>query len=773
MHKLLPILGLAFLLIACEHFTGSSGLLVNNNEELQAAIKNAEPGDEIVLSDGVWKDVQIHFTGKGTNSSPIVLRAQTSGQVFIEGRSYIKMGGEYLIVDGLYFKNGHTPSNAIIEFKLDENNIANHCTVKNCGIEDFVQPNRYYTDRWVEFWGRYNRLEHCYIAGKFNKGPTVRINLEGNESIRNHHRITNNHFGPRPRKGGPSAETIQIGNSFTSMAPSYANVSNNLFERCNGEVEVISSKTNFNEFKNNIFFECEGSLVFRHGNYCLADGNIFIGDRNSQFNGGIRVINTGHWITNNYFYMVKGDEFRSALAVMNGIPRSPLNRYNQVTDVVVAYNSWIDCSSPWQFSVGANMNKRDVLPEREIRSARPLRTILANNIIYNNQVDGHPIKTYDKVDGILFRNNIFDNQNIDFASYEGIETKSIQMEKVNDWLYVPAEQNDVLNATYSGFGFEDIDQDLFGHSRQDQNRIGAISRFIPTQNYKIDKSRYGPEWFPVEKTEESPRVNIVSATADNLTDKIARANDGDTLELTSGPFEINESLAIHEKLTIRSKDLDDTVKITFTAVEEGPLFQMRPRGNLRLENIILQGNKDQIAIATLKKNMSFGYNLWLENVQIKGFKSIIKAYKGSFADTISLSNSVFESCLNGIELDAETEDRGDYNAEFVYVRNCRFIQIQKNIINFYRGGYDESTIGGNLAVKNSLFKNCGRQEQSKILLKTRGIINVDISNNRFHNNSVKLVALLWGEKNNRHGENKLINSGTIRVDKYLKQKLVY
>jgi poly(beta-D-mannuronate) lyase len=557
------------------------------------------------------------------------------------------------------------------------------------------------------------------------------------------------------------------------MAPSYANVSNNLFERCNGEVEVISSKTNFNEFKNNIFFECEGSLVFRHGNYCLADGNIFIGDRNSQFNGGIRVINTGHWITNNYFYMVKGDEFRSALAVMNGIPRSPLNRYNQVTDVVVAYNSWIDCSSPWQFSVGANMNKRDVLPEREIRSARPLRTILANNIIYNNQVDGHPIKTYDKVDGILFRNNIFDNQNIDFASYEGIETKSIQMEKVNDWLYVPAEQNDVLNATYSGFGFEDIDQDLFGHSRQDQNRIGAISRFIPTQNYKIDKSRYGPEWFPVEKTEESPRVNIVSATADNLTDKIARANDGDTLELTSGPFEINESLAIHEKLTIRSKDLDDTVKITFTAVEEGPLFQMRPRGNLRLENIILQGNKDQIAIATLKKNMSFGYNLWLENVQIKGFKSIIKAYKGSFADTISLSNSVFESCLNGIELDAETEDRGDYNAEFVYVRNCRFIQIQKNIINFYRGGYDESNIGGNLAVKNSLFKNCGRQEQSKILLKTRGIINVDISNNRFHNNSVKLVALLWGEKNNRHGENKLINSGTIRVDKYLKQKLVY
>jgi hypothetical protein len=80
--------------------------------------------------------------------------------------------------------------------------------------------------------------------------------------------------------------------------------------------------------------------VTRHGNYCTIDGNYFNGDDISENIGRIRLINTGHWVTNNYFYNLKGQNFRSPLAVMNGIPKSPLNRYNQVTDVVVAHNTW-------------------------------------------------------------------------------------------------------------------------------------------------------------------------------------------------------------------------------------------------------------------------------------------------------------------------------------------------------------------------------------------------------------------------------------------------
>ena len=365
----------------------TTGITVNNMDELTKAIKNAKPGDNIIMANGTWKDAEIKFTATGTRNNPITLAAQEPGKVFLEGKSCIKIGGEHLIVNGLYFRNGYTPSSAVIHFKKSKTQVANYCRVTNCVIEDYNQPKRDKKDLWVEFYGRHNMFDHCYLGGKSNVGPTLRVEIGGNRNIRNYHKIVHNHFGPRPRKGGPKGETIQLGNSFTSMSPSNTIIADNLFEECNGEVEIISSKTNFNVFKNNVFYKSEGSLVTRHGNYCEIDGNFFIGDGRNENYGGIRLINTGHSVTNNYFYKIIGENFRSPLAVMNGIPKSPLNRYNQVTDVTVAYNTYVDCKSPLQFGVGTNISQADVLPKSEIRSAVPIRTEVANNIIYNTKGD--------------------------------------------------------------------------------------------------------------------------------------------------------------------------------------------------------------------------------------------------------------------------------------------------------------------------------------------------------------------------------------------------
>jgi len=45
--------------------------------------------------------------------------------------------------------------------------------------------------------------------------------------------------------------------------------------------------------------------------------------------------------------------------------------------------------------------------------------------------------------------------------------------------------------------------------------------------------------------------------------------------------------------------------------------------------------------------------------------------------------------------------------------------------------------------------------------------------NTLSNNPVKLIALLWGVKNNSHSENKISNSGNCLVEENLKQKLMY
>ena len=741
---------------------------VNNLDELNSAIKNAVPGTEIILANGIWKNIRIKFFGNGTKESPIVLRAETLGKVSIEGESDLKIGGKYLEVRGLYFKNGFTPSKTVIDFRLDSTTIANHCKVTDCVIKDFTQLNRSKKDHWIEFWGRNNELSHSYISGKSNSGPTILVSLAGNENISNYHQIINNHFGPRPRKGGPHGETIQLGDSYTSMAPGFTNVSNNLFERCDGEVEVISNKSNNNEFRNNIFYKCEGSLVLRHGNYCTIDGNFFIGDEASDFMGGIRVINSGHWITNNYFYKIKGKEFRSALAVMNGVPKSPQNRYNQVTDAVIAYNTFVDCLAPWQFSVGANMDKKDVLPLQEIRSARPLRTIVANNMIYNNAPNDFPIKAYDKVDGVLFKNNVMNGQNnSDFK--DAIETVNFSMTKQSDWLYVPtANQPDV----FSGFDFETIQRDLFGKSRTNQNAIGAMEFPVDKGNGQINRKDYGANWFFDESRRPASKTIAVGSEKE-LIGVLSKANPGTVIELKKGIYNLDHSLSIDKLVTIRSKNKKQSATIVYKGEANTPVFLMTTKGNLTIENLILKGENSQNAFATREKEMASAYNLKVRNTEINGFDFVLKAFKDSFADTISIDNSVVKNCKNGLSLASENDDLGEYNAEFVYIRNCKFDDIHNAVVDYYRGGYDESTIGGNLVFQNNSVSNSGALEPSGILVKTRGIIQVGISNNTFINNPVKVIAVFWGEKKQEPKENTIKNSGEFKTEQNLKLKMMY
>jgi len=767
--KLFPIL-IAFIVYSCSTQQGGNSVSVKDKVELENAIKNAQPGEHIVLGNGVWENVNIELTGSGTKENPIVLRAETPGEVFIEGQSSLKFGGDFWVVRDIHFRNGFTPNNAVVEFRLNKK-VANNCVFTNCVIENFNQPQRDTQDHWVEFWGRYNELSNCNIIGKSNSGPTIRVQLKGNESIKNYHRIINNHFGPRPRKGGPHGETLQIGDSETSMSPSYTLVANNLFDRCNGEVEVISNKSNFNEYLGNVFFKSEGSLVMRHGNYCMINGNYFIGDDNSDNIGGIRIVNTGHWVVNNYFYNLKGNNFRAPLAIMNGIPKSPLNRYNQVTDVVVAYNTWVDCKSPWHFGVGANLSQAEVLPPSEIRSARPVRTVVANNLVYSAENVSAPIVAYDKIDGIDFKSNVINSKELAYEKQNTFDYCDFTMTEVANYIYAPSTQ--VCNVeTYNGFEFETITTDILGNSRAEKNCLGAICNVSDSSVDILDKTKYGSNWFSTEPQKQDPTKYKIRSTEEMLA-AFKEATDGDILELAAGKYSVSSSLNIDKKITLKAVDENAETDIIYKGEKNTPLFQMNPCGSLQVQNIGLEGNANNFAFASLQKNMSALYDVKVQDCRIEKFDYVLKAYKESFSDSISFVGCDILNCNNGIELSGETDDNGDYNVEFLTIDNCKFSEVKSNVIDYYRGGYDESTIGGNLLVTNSTFVNCGGSEENGILLNTRGIVNVNIADNSFNNNPVKLVALLWGAKNNSHSNNEIKNSGRIVVEENLKLKLMY
>ena len=768
MKKCILLFSLLLVLFSCQEKT-ETNILVSNAKELNDAIVNAKPGESIVLSNGIWKDVEIKFTGKGTKDNSITIKAETEGKVFIEGISNLAFGGEYLEVSGLHFRNGYSPSVNVIAFRLDKNTIANNCKVTNCVIVDYNKLQRDNDDFWVQFYGRHNELSNCYIAGKTNGGPTVRVDLKGVQSIKNYHKIINNHFGPRPRKGGARGETIQLGSSFTSMSPSNTTIANNLFEACNGEVEIISSKTNFNEIKNNVFYKSEGSVVTRHGNYVTIDGNYFIGDGVNEQYGGIRIINTGHWVTNNYFFNLKGKSFRSPLAVMNGIPKSPLNRYNQVTDVVVAYNTYVNCSSPWQFGVGQNIAQADVLPKSEIRSARAIRTTVANNVVYNEKGLESIVVENDKADGVIFKNNIVDNKGVKFNDFDGgIIPATLELKNIGDNISLPSGISSDVEV-FNGFDFNTIEKDLFGKSRKDNKSIGAVLGVDVTNPNILDKSKYGASWYSNIVETKDPVTHTVTKT-EELQTKIDVASNGDIIAVAEGVYAISKSLVINKTLTIQS---EGKAQLVFSGASNTPLFSLQPKGKLTVNNMILKGNTSNYAFASLKENMSNHFGLTVSNSEISDFDYVLRAYKQSFSERVTFENTSISNCENGIELSEETNDRGDYNTEYLTINNCNFNNVKQNVVDYYRGGYDESTIGGNLLVSNSTFTNCGSKEKNKRLFNHNGIVNVNITKNTFKNNSVKFVSILWGAKNNVESENEVTNSGQIKTEENLVMTLMY
>ena len=63
--KKLFLLSTILVLIGCGENSSKISIYVNDVKELKDAIAKATPGDEIVMANGDWTDVQIRFVGYG------------------------------------------------------------------------------------------------------------------------------------------------------------------------------------------------------------------------------------------------------------------------------------------------------------------------------------------------------------------------------------------------------------------------------------------------------------------------------------------------------------------------------------------------------------------------------------------------------------------------------------------------------------------------------------------------------------------------------------
>lgn len=436
-------------------------------------------GDTIVMKNGTWNNQTISFKATGTAAQPIVLMAESPGNVILNGTSRLSFSGSYIIVSGLYFKNGTLSGSSVVEFRTSTSELATHCTLKNSAIVNYNPSLNTVDSKWVSLYGKNNTVDHCSFENKNNSGTLLVVWLQSGVTV--NHVISNNYFGYRNSNLDVNGdelngqEIIRIGDSSTSMTTANVTVTGNFFERCNGEIEVISNKSCGNLYSNNLFLECKGMLTLRHGNNCTVDGNYFFGNGVSE-SGGVRIIGENHKVYNNYFEKLRGTGYRAALCMVRGKENSALSEYFQVKNALVAFNTMVDCSQ--SFSINYNSSSSLTLP--------PIGSVIAHNHVYNTSSSYNNVtidQNFVANMGLIWKNNLMNQgryTDFNYSSSQIITAKDAKMTLAGTTtnMYEPAASSALLD--YATNEYNEVLFDIRGRNRETNAKIPGSSQIIGT-----------------------------------------------------------------------------------------------------------------------------------------------------------------------------------------------------------------------------------------------------------------------------------------------------
>lgn len=446
---------------------------VHDADEFRDRIRNASPGDRVVMVNGPWTNVELIAEANGSADALITVEAETPGKVLIRGNSRLRIGGQHLVVRGLRFREAWHRS-ALVEFRRDSKTLATDCRLTDCELIDCNPPDPSLSFKYVSIYGQRNVVDHCRLQGKSNRGTTLVVWLDDGLGK---HQIHSNHFGPRPFLGTNEGETVRVGDSSTAHLSGNCTIEGNLFEECNGETEIISNKSRENLYQNNVFLRCSGTLTLRHGGKCRVLGNSFLGQK-ARGSGGVRVIGSGHVVAGNYFERLEGDSYRSALCVMNGIPDSPANGYEPVEGLVVLHNTFYDCKR--SILIGGDNDEKRQLPPSDL--------VFANNAIVSRR--GPLIDMQEDVKSIAWYANLwFGDGTLGIEAREGVKRCDVQpLEKIGS-RWTIHKSSPLVDAGYTLAGFEKAE------AKRSRPDIGCDP--WPSDHRSDSSSRtVGPSWSP-------------------------------------------------------------------------------------------------------------------------------------------------------------------------------------------------------------------------------------------------------------------------------------
>ncbi len=718
---------LVFMVAAPAHATQH---LVTTQDEFSRAIDAAAAGETIVLANGEWRDFDMVVSGRGSASAPITVRSQEAGKVILTGQSSLRIGGEHIVVKGLVFRDGYSPRGDVIAFRTDAETLANNVRVTEMVIDRFSKPDRYESDYWVSMYGQNNRFDHNHLVGKTNKGVTLAVRLNSEESRQNNHRIDFNYFGPRPVLGSNGGETLRVGTSHFAEFDSNTLVENNIFDRCEGEVEIISSKSGSNIFHGNLFLQSRGTLTLRHGDGNLVERNVFLG-RGRDYTGGIRVINRRQTIRENYMEGLRGTAFSSALGVMNGVPNSPANRYVEVSDAKIERNTIVDASRI-TFGLGAD----------EERSAPISRSIFAGNLLGAVDKDALLVVADADVSGLSRQGNRLLSGQVDPA-LAGLGTARSALERAANGLLYPVDP-------------------------------ALANTGAPRDLQPVTPDQVGVSWYAKpgdgEKFGASGTVRVLEPGNASLETAIAEAAEGDVLMLADGTYVVERTIALDKTITLMGASSGAEGAVIMFA--RPSLFELREGANLKLGNLTIDGamapdSAGNSVIRTSSYPIQSNLLIEMDGVSVRGLTvnrsfNVLTLGKSSLADRVIISNSAFADISGAIvSASAETEDYGQYNVDYLVMTDNAFSNVGGAIADIYRGGRDESTFGPNVTIVGNALANVGKATTNGTgsSLNLHGVQIADVSDNVFESSVPLRIVHTVGTPRTAVTQNVFTNTG--------------
>ncbi|WP_413666642.1 polysaccharide lyase 6 family protein [Mucilaginibacter sp. Mucisp86] len=366
---------------------------VSSIADLQKAITQAKPGDVILLADGVYPTTEdIIVNEKGLQGKNIIIAAQHPGAAEITGK-----GGFSLISPAAYitirgFKFTHAASRAKTGTGTSFCRFTQNIFETPGDGEDLTIA------------GSDQEIDHNTFQNKNAMGRFIAVRGQDKQIAERLH-IHHNYFNNQASQGGKNgAEALQFGLSGFSLSSSNSIVEYNLFEKCEGENELISVKASAVTLRYNTIRNCPAQFTLRHGNKSLVYGNYFFNTP------GLRIFGDDHLIYSNYF-----ENCSSAVVIGNGdgevADGAQLTSHDRPDRVLIAFNTLVN-------------NKENIIQTARKNGMGATSITVANNIIQGGgpaATIAGPYPDPQWAGNILF--NVKDAGDMPAGSYTNIDPK--------------------------------------------------------------------------------------------------------------------------------------------------------------------------------------------------------------------------------------------------------------------------------------------------------------------------------------------------------------